>query len=164
MWQRWALTSLRSWFSLVETAHEAPLPIPPPGGDHSKRTFSLSEALVIFQCGCALCHFFHERYQRNFCVWAFPSNMNIQLAPTHGQPLQGPWSPCLLRGLSPGKGSLQRDYPRFFCSLWLCYLHFLRAKWCFFLCFFFHVLCMLRNGGFAFFNIIFKVWKHIIES
>lgn len=112
-------------------------PVCPLGGDHGKRTLTgLGKHWFFSGAVGALCHFFHERYQRNFCVGASPSNMKVQLAPTRGQSPQVPEGPAS-EGSASGKGSSEGDYAGLLLFVTLCCWHFRRAKWWFFsLCFF----------------------------
>ena len=65
------LFSLRSGVSsLRDIQPEAPRLVSPLGGDHGKGILTaVAELSLFFSVWLgALCHFFHERYQRNFYI------------------------------------------------------------------------------------------------
>lgn len=105
------LFSLRSGLSsLVDTQPEAPWLASPPGGDHGKGMLAaLAELSLFFSVWLgALCHFFHERYQRNFYIWASPSSMRNPASCPHTASSTGA---VASRGVRPpGKGSLLEDH------------------------------------------------------
>ena len=148
------LFSLRSGLSsLVDRQPEVPQLASPLGGDLGKGIVTaLVELALFFSVWLgALCHFFHERYQRNFYIWASPSSMkNPASCPHTGSSVGAVAS----RGAPLSGRDVYRETTRVLLLLWLCPSHSLRAKCCFYLVFFFFASLEM------FVKNIFKIWSY----
>lgn len=117
------LFSLRSGLSsLMAIQPEAPRLVSPLGGDHGKGILTAAAELSYFfpvWLG-ALCHFFHERYQRNFYIWASPSSMKNPASCPHTASSTG----ALASGGSALSGrEVYRETTRVLPLFWLCVHH-----------------------------------------